>query len=512
MPRCNYNECFLIREASHRCARCRLVFYHGEECQRNDWPEHKIMCKFVSAQPAVHQLSSKWELSHVRVFLMLRLFPSDVNERIAHFVHQRLCVLSVASHTATVSGTPACGLSWVIQGPSVAQRGVGLYDNESIPAFSESFCAIVSGVTLGLMSAWCMGITDIEVHCRRDVVDHMQRETTNPLLARLLSTIKPFLVASGTPNVAFTLAELAAKHPKLGTGLSRNAPPGYFGPITEQDLVGINHAVFDVALCAPPEARTAVPDFESRDFYSHPSHDEDHHSPLHWQAVSATTHTLQRLELINTSLSSTSLPIEQLGPQCHSSEVWHGVSHTPRSTASHQQQNLKTVVECITMWNVSSPEGLIRLRCCQLESHYEGGVWNEDWDAYSDTEFFASWAKVNAAGHDPLGEHYTQLLYLHSEYNCKNHTLTNTEFKAFEDLGAALGLQQAQSRILPKLIMLMGCCMFGVPEHSWDRHLYNIFSDTNITTGHPRDWGCPALPNLRGVPDEFIQSVAQWLT
>ena len=99
------------------------------------------------------------------------------------------------------------------------------------------------------------------------------------------------------------------------------------------------------------------------------------------------------------------------------------------------------------MLNVSSPEGLIHLRCCQLESHYEGGDWGEEWDAYSETEFFASWAKVHAAVYEPLGEHYTQLLYLHSDYSYKNHTLTNTDFKAFEELGAVLGLQHAQTRV-----------------------------------------------------------------
>jgi hypothetical protein len=30
------------------CARCKMAFYCGKDCQRNDWPEHRQMCKQVA--------------------------------------------------------------------------------------------------------------------------------------------------------------------------------------------------------------------------------------------------------------------------------------------------------------------------------------------------------------------------------------------------------------------------------------------------------------------------------
>ena len=39
-------SCFVCKkEGAKHCSRCRLIYYCGVECQKKDWPLHKLKCK-----------------------------------------------------------------------------------------------------------------------------------------------------------------------------------------------------------------------------------------------------------------------------------------------------------------------------------------------------------------------------------------------------------------------------------------------------------------------------------
>ena len=42
------NTCANTEKELLRCTRCKAVYYCGSECQKKDWPTHKLKCAKVS--------------------------------------------------------------------------------------------------------------------------------------------------------------------------------------------------------------------------------------------------------------------------------------------------------------------------------------------------------------------------------------------------------------------------------------------------------------------------------
>lgn len=39
------------KEGNKRCSKCKKVFYCSIKCQKDDWKDHKVICKMICKEP-----------------------------------------------------------------------------------------------------------------------------------------------------------------------------------------------------------------------------------------------------------------------------------------------------------------------------------------------------------------------------------------------------------------------------------------------------------------------------
>ena len=92
---CNNGNC------SKRCSRCMQVFYCSEECQKEDWPHHKMLCKFskdlkkkkeVIVDNSLLKVYEKWKLPRQNKLSLLADYLLAGNRWKTHFLYIPLLV------------------------------------------------------------------------------------------------------------------------------------------------------------------------------------------------------------------------------------------------------------------------------------------------------------------------------------------------------------------------------------------------------------------------------------